>query len=208
MFLFMFVCVQRAYVIGKAVGAEVVTVDQSDEETTLHTKVETAVGIDGERFARGQLRSYMRTPVAYFAAQLMAQSGLPTIVLGTGNFDEDGYLCYFCKAGDGVVDVQLMADLHKSEVFMVGRELNVPSSILEAAPSADLWPGQTDEEELGMPYTFIEVFTEWMKMPEDEQEELLKDFSPEAKEQWDSMAEEARSIHRRNRHKLNFPVNL
>jgi NAD+ synthase (glutamine-hydrolysing) len=55
-------------------------------------------------------------------------------------------LCYFCKAGDGVVDVQLIADLHKSEVFAVGRALNVPQQILSAAPSADLWEGQTDED--------------------------------------------------------------
>ena len=60
--------------------------------------------------------------------------------------DEDGYLCYFCKAGDGVVDVQLIADLHKSEVFTVGKYLEVPEDILVAPPSADLWDGQTDEE--------------------------------------------------------------
>jgi NAD+ synthase (glutamine-hydrolysing) len=65
---------------------------------------------------------------------------------------------YFCKAGDGVVDVQLIAgmilpkwqrmgglfssavvDLHKSEVFKVSRRLGVPESILVAPPSADLW---------------------------------------------------------------------
>ena len=43
------------------------------------------------------------------------------------------------KAGDGVVDVQLIADLHKSEVFAVGRHLGVHEDILRAPPSADLW---------------------------------------------------------------------
>lgn len=62
-------------------------------------------------------------------------------MLGTGNHDEDGYLGYFCKAGDGVVDVQLISDLHKSEVFKVGAELGVPESILRSPPSADLWDG-------------------------------------------------------------------
>jgi NAD+ synthase (glutamine-hydrolysing) len=95
---------------------------------------EKAVGIQGEKFARGQLRSYMRTPVAYYVAQLYSQIGLPCIVLGTGNLDEDGYLYYFCKAGDGVADVQLIADLHKSEVFQVAALLNVPKSVLEAPP--------------------------------------------------------------------------
>ncbi|KNC85971.1 NAD+ synthetase [Sphaeroforma arctica JP610] len=63
------------------------------------------------------------------------------------------------QAGDGVVDVQLISDLHKSEVFKVGHELGVPKSTLEAAPSADLWDGQEDEEELGFTYDFIELYT-------------------------------------------------
>lgn len=74
------------------------------------------------------------------------------MVVGTGNLgeacgflinlaDEDGYLLYFCKAGDGVSDIQLIADLHKSEVFKVAKEIKVPRSVLEAAPSADLWEG-------------------------------------------------------------------
>lgn len=58
----------------------------------------------------------MRTPVGFYAAQLLSQNGTPAIVVGTGNKDEDGYLFYFCKAGDGVADIQLIADLHKSEV--------------------------------------------------------------------------------------------
>ena len=44
------------------------------------------------------------------------------------------------------MDVQLIADLHKSEVFTVGNYLEVPQEILSAPPSADLWEGQTDEE--------------------------------------------------------------
>lgn len=115
--------------------------------------VQQAIGLKGTPFADGQLRSYMRTPVGYYAAQLLSSHGFPCIVVGTGNLgmylatdcclelDEDGYLLYFCKAGDGVSDVQLIADIHKSEVFKVAKELNVPKSVLEAPPSADLWEG-------------------------------------------------------------------
>lgn len=94
----------------------------------------------------------MKTPVAYFVAQLLSQEGTPCIVMGTGNQDEDGYLAYFCKAGDGVVDVQLISDLHKSEVFKVGAVIGVPEDTLNAPPSADLWEGQTDEGEMGFSY--------------------------------------------------------
>eukprot|EP00957_Ditylum_brightwellii_P197159 15021551-Ditylum_brightwellii.AAC.1 len=79
--------------------------------------------------------------------------------MGTGNQDEDGYLAYFCKAGDGVVDVQLISDLHKSEVYTVSKALGVPEATVVAPPSADLWDGQTDEDELGFTYDFIELFT-------------------------------------------------
>lgn len=78
------------------------------------------------------------------------------------------------------MDVQLIADLHKSEVFLVGRELGVPSSILDAAPSADLWDGQTDEEELGFSYDFIELFTgTYLSLGTDEQAAFEKDLSAE-----------------------------
>jgi NAD+ synthase (glutamine-hydrolysing) len=50
------------------------------------------MGVKSKPFASGQLRSYMRTPVGYYVAQLLSQEGLPAIVMGTGNQDEDGYL--------------------------------------------------------------------------------------------------------------------
>ena len=58
--------------------------------------------------------------------------------------------------------------LHKSEVFTVGRALNVPESILRAAPTADLWDGQEDEDELGFPYDFVEFYTQYLALEESE----------------------------------------
>jgi hypothetical protein len=46
--------------------------------------VDKAMGVEGQAFATGQLRSYMRTPVGYYCAQLLSQSGTPCIVMGTG----------------------------------------------------------------------------------------------------------------------------
>ena len=48
------------------------------------------MGITGGAFAKGQLRSYMRTPVVYYVSQLISQAGNPCVVMGTGNQDEDG----------------------------------------------------------------------------------------------------------------------
>jgi NAD+ synthase (glutamine-hydrolysing) len=201
--------IDRARECAKALDAELIVVDQTALHTQLANLVDTAANIRGNPFAQGQLRSYMRTPVNYYVAQLLSQQGTPCIVMGTGNQDEDGYLAYFCKAGDGVVDVQLIADLHKSEVFKVGAALGVPDSILKAPPSADLWEGQTDEDELGFGYDFIELFTGgFLTLSESEQTAFVDSLSTEAKSAFDSARKLAEAIHRRNKHKLSSPQNI
>lgn len=177
------------------------------------------MGIEGKDFASGQLRSYMvffssnthsqRTPVGYYVAQLLSQAGTPCVVMGTGNRDEDGYLGYFCKAGDGVVDVQLIADLHKSEVFKVGAVLGVPESILRSPPSADLWEGQTDENELGVTYDFVELYTGWfLPLQDSEKKAFVGGMDEETKKEWEHFSQICETVHRRNAHKLNGPKNL
>lgn len=147
--------------------------------------------------------------MGYYVSQLLSQSGTLCVVMGTGNRDEDGYLGYFCKAGDGVVDVQLIADLHKSEVFAVGRALGVPASILESPPSADLWEGQTDEEELGVSYDFVELFTGWfLPLGEEERRRFVEGLEEESREEWERCRAICENVHRRNSHKLNGPKNL
>jgi len=193
----------------EACGAELVIVDQSKLHHELSGLVEKAAGIEGKAFARGQLRSYMRAPTAYYTAQLISQAGDPCLVMGTGNMDEDGYLAYFCKAGDGVVDVQLISDLHKSEVFKVGVELGVPKATIQAAPSADLWDGQTDEEELGFTYDFIELFTgAYLPLNESDKASFRSSLSSEAKTQFDDWGARAEAVHHRNKHKIGGVCNL
>eukprot|EP00033_Pygsuia_biforma_P001262 GCRY01001428.1.p1 GENE.GCRY01001428.1~~GCRY01001428.1.p1 ORF type:complete len:298 (-),score=38.89 GCRY01001428.1:913-1806(-) len=198
----------RAYEVAKAVGSDIITIDQSDLHSSLVDKVKKELNQPSSSFADGQLRSYMRTPVSFYVAQTLSANGLPCIVLGTGNQDEDGYLFYFCKAGDGVADVQLIADLHKSEVFAVGKALNVPGSILDAPPSADLWDAQTDEEELGFSYDAVELYTSYLSLSEEEQKKLLSNLSADALGEFNSLGEKMSAVHRRNKHKANFPLNL
>jgi NAD+ synthase (glutamine-hydrolysing) len=199
----------RARECAEGFGVEMYVVDQTDNHEKLVQKVDKATGITGKAFATGQLRSYMRTPVGYYVAQLISQDGNPCVVMGTGNMDEDGYLAYFCKAGDGVVDIQLIADLHKSEVFAVGKELGVPESILVAAPSADLWEGHTDEEELGFTYDFVELYTgHFLKLSAAEQKKFTNGVSADAKDQWARWSKAAAGVHNRNKHKFGGPKNL
>jgi NAD+ synthase (glutamine-hydrolysing) len=83
---------RRALELPAAFGGEVITVDQTAIHTQLDGIVTAAMGVTSKPFASGQLRSYMRTPVGYYVAQLLSQEGTPAIVMGTGNQDEDGYL--------------------------------------------------------------------------------------------------------------------
>ena len=77
------------------------------------------------------------------------------LVAGTGNRSEI-YMGYFTKWGDGASDFNPIADLCASEVFEFLRYLNAPASIVEKAPSAGLYEGQTDEKEMGVTYRAID----------------------------------------------------
>jgi NAD+ synthetase len=110
----------------------------------------------------GQLVSYIRTPMLYHLASILYEDGFPSIVVGTTNFDEIGYIGYFGKASDGAVDVQLISDLHKSEVYTLGYVLKIPSEILVSPPSGDLYNGETDNEYIGATYDDIELYTGYL----------------------------------------------
>lgn len=73
------------------------------------------------------------------------------LVVGTGNRTEL-LLGYFTKYGDGAVDLLPIGNLWKKQVRELAKELGVPPRIMDKAPTAELWPGQTDEGELGLSY--------------------------------------------------------
>jgi len=79
------------------------------------------------------------------------------IVVGTGNKIEDFGVGFFTKYGDGGVDISPIGDCNKSDVWELGKELNILRDIIEAAPTDGLWDdGRTDEGQLGMSYKELE----------------------------------------------------
>lgn len=80
-----------------------------------------------------------------------------SFVIGTGNLDER-LLGYFTKWGDGSSDLNPLGMLTKGEVRILARHLEVPESIINKAPSAGLYEGQTDEDELGFTYEEIDKY--------------------------------------------------
>ena len=79
------------------------------------------------------------------------------LVAGTGNRSEY-FMGYFTKWGDGGCDFNPIRDLTATEVFEFLRYLNAPKSIIEKAPSAGLFEGQTDEGEMGVTYAAIDRY--------------------------------------------------
>ncbi|WP_456422961.1 NAD+ synthase [Thermococcus sp.] len=92
------------------------------------------------------------------------------LVLGTSNRSE--FLTgYFTKWGDGASDYAPLINLYKTEVWEIAKLLGVPERIIEKKPTAGLWEGQSDEEELGISYRLLDEIL-WrlvdLKMPKDE----------------------------------------
>jgi len=102
------------------------------------------------RYLLGNLMARIRMAVLYYHANRDQK-----IVCGTSNRSE--YMLGYCtKFGDNAADLQPLLHLYKTEVYDYAQELGIPESIIKKAPSAGLWEGQRDEEEIGLSYREID----------------------------------------------------
>jgi NAD+ synthase len=101
---------------------------------------------DAGQIRRGNMMARQRMAVLYDHS-----SRLGALVLGTGNKTE-AMLGYTTMYGDNACALNPVADLLKTQVRILAAWLGIPGTIIAKAPSADLWSGQTDEEELGLTY--------------------------------------------------------
>ena len=91
------------------------------------------------------------------------------LVAGTGNKVEDFGVGFYTKYGDGGVDLSPIADLYKTEVWALGKELGVLDEIVSAAPTDGLWDdGRTDEDQIGATYVELEWAMEYLRLDKDE----------------------------------------
>ncbi|BDV02461.1 MAG: NH(3)-dependent NAD(+) synthetase [Candidatus Hepatoplasma vulgare] len=100
-------------------------------------------------------------------------SKLNYLVLGSTNAIEY-YLGYFTKWGDGCADLYPLLKYKKSEVRELAKELNIEEKIINLSPSADLYPNQTDEKELGFSYKEVEDFLSGKEIEEKIEEKIIK----------------------------------
>jgi NAD+ synthase len=145
--------------------------------TPVFEEFKTEVSLDGKQaivdMALANTRARLRMTTLYYYAGL---KGL--LVAGTGNKVEDFGVGFYTKYGDGGVDLSPIADLLKSEVYAIGAFLNVPDSIMKAAPSDGLFGDtRSDEDQIGASYPELE----WA-MQMDEKGHSDEDFSGRKKE--------------------------
>lgn len=144
--------------VAKAFDVTTITVDLNDP-TAAFTRAlpdastvqkllgsKTAASESVVQLANGNVKPRLRMTTVYYIANLC--NG---IVLGTGNKSE-AMIGYYTKHGDGGVDLLPIVDLYKHEVREVARAIGVPESVIVRPPSAGLWEGQTDEDEIGISY--------------------------------------------------------
>jgi len=106
----------------------------------------------GSELGMANSRARIRMTTLYQVAA--ANNG---IVVGTGNKVEDFGVGFYTKYGDGGVDISPIADCNKSDVWEIGKSINILQEIIDAAPTDGLWDdGRTDEGQLGLKYEELE----------------------------------------------------
>ncbi len=104
------------------------------------------------KLSRANIRPRVRMTYLYQYGQLKN-----LLVIGTSNLSERT-IGYSTKWGDGASDLNPLGMITKREVYTLARELRIPDCIINKKPSAELWEGQTDEEELGITYEQIDEY--------------------------------------------------
>jgi NAD+ synthase len=161
--------------------------------TPVFEEFKTEVSLNGKQttvdMALANTRARLRMTTLYYYAGLQGR-----LVAGTGNKVEDFGVGFYTKYGDGGVDLSPIADLLKSEVYKIGEYLEVPKSIMEAAPSDGLFgDARSDEDQIGASYPELE----WAMKMKDEGK-TANDFSGRQKEVYNIFM----SYNTRNQHKM------
>ncbi|KGX89003.1 NAD(+) synthase [Pontibacillus litoralis] len=144
--------------VVESCGIESVTINLTEAHHAIYHSVKQQLEEQGtynekqERLADANLRARLRMSTLYTVA-----TNHQYLVVGTDNAAE-WHTGYFTKYGDGGVDLVPLIHFTKGEVRDLARALGVPENIITKAPSAGLWEGQTDEQEMGVTYDTIDQY--------------------------------------------------
>lgn len=162
--------VEDGLLVAEKCGIKHLTIDLSKHQNELEANIMQQLK-DTNLFEKNNmqimdanLRARLRMSTLYAIA-----NNLNYLVVGTDNAAEL-YTGYFTKYGDGGVDLLPIAALKKYEVYEWAKVLGVPQRIIERKPSAGLWEGQTDEEEMGVSYESIDAYLDGNIIPTKDKE--------------------------------------
>lgn len=150
--------------VANQFGIKTITVDLSDVKTQIVNEISKEVEIISG--ANANIAPRLRMTTVYTVGQ-----SLGYLVAGTGNASEIK-MGYYTKWGDGAYDFNPISDLTVTEVYEFLEFLNAPENIIKKAPSAGLFEGQTDEQEMGITYKAIDDYILYGKGDEETIEKI------------------------------------
>ena len=179
---------EDAYWIAEGFELQPLEIDLSAAHSQIFDQVITDLKhqgceVVGAKMSQGNLKARLRMSTLYAIA-----NALNYLVVGTDNAPES-YTGYFTKYGDGGVDILPISSLTKTEVRAWAWMLGLPQAIAKRVPTAGLYPGQTDEAEMGISYDVIDRYL------------LGETVSPEVQERIEE-------LHRKSEHKRQLPPSL
>lgn len=168
--------IEDSYAVAKAIGLKYsveTNIQEAVDEMALEVEYALkSIGVHGHvsRSGKGNVKARTRMVVQY---ALAFEQNL--LVVGTDHASE-AITGFFTKYGDGAVDITPLSTLNKRQVRMLAAKLGVPRTVIDKAPTAGLWEGQTDEAELGITYDDNSDYLEGKEIDPKVKEKLEKHY--------------------------------
>jgi NAD+ synthase len=168
--------IEHSYEVARAFDLKY-QIETNIEEAVDEIAVEVEYGLKAigvhqhvSRGGKGNIKARTRMVV-----QNALAFELNLLVVGTDHASE-AITGFFTKYGDGAVDITPLSSLNKRQVRLLAAKLGAPQSVLDKAPTAGLWDGQTDEDELGITYDDNSSYLEGKQIDVKVQEKLEKQY--------------------------------
>ena len=175
-----------AKLVAAKFGFKLINLDLTNVYDTFEEEAKKIDDFTQSEDSEINLKPRLRMAAFYYLAQMYTKKNNKTyIVAGTGNKCEI-FVGYFTKGGDGVSDINVLADLTVEEVIKIGEVIGVPEQVLYKAPSDGL-SGKTDEDKLGFTYKDVAKVINNEPVDEEVKQLILKK-------------------HNQNQHKFNIPT--
>ncbi|SHG73225.1 NAD(+) synthase [Virgibacillus chiguensis] len=164
--------VRDAKAVVDKLGIDYVTIDLAKVRDNMYNSIQSELqanqmyNTNNEKLAKANLSARLRMSTLYTIA-----TNHNYLVVGTDNAAE-WYTGYFTKYGDGGVDILPIVEFTKGEVKELAVYLGIPNAVVNKQPSADLWEGQSDEEEMGIRYALIDAYLKGEDIPQADRKKI------------------------------------